>query len=223
MEIGAQKLTIDTREVGGYGRFKPIYRIENFRMTAHDVVRESGREDFVYMARDNCIYKLYIDENALKHAQKHPGGQPARGLPHPNLELVAEIESRHHKVVAQIESFRVVNDNRSQYIYATSKNHVYFNTVERFGRLFSGSKLLPPTLAKSNYQLYSDDAYGQFAVFNGPFEITVIPHLHTNRIALRGVHHEAGPIFYQTRGKDSLHMLTKECKLKTWNTTTGKL
>ena len=68
MEIGAQQLTIDTREVGGYGRFKPIYRIENFRMTVHDVMRESGREDFIYMARDNCIYKLYIDENALKHA-----------------------------------------------------------------------------------------------------------------------------------------------------------
>ena len=66
VEVGAQKLKFDTREVGGYGRFKPIYKIENFRMTHHDVMRESGREDFIYMARENAIYKLYIDENALR-------------------------------------------------------------------------------------------------------------------------------------------------------------
>ena len=100
---------------------------------------------------------------------------------------------------------------------------MYFNSTERFGSLMSESKLLPPTLAKCNYALYMDEAYNQLAVFNGPFEITVLPFLHTNRVSLRGVAHEPNPIFYQTRGKESLHMLTRDCQLKTWNTTTGKL
>ena len=142
---------------------------------------------------------------------------------HPNLELVAQIEARNPRMLTRIESFRIINDNRSQYIYATSKNHVYFNSTERFGSLMSESKLLPPTLAKCNYALYMDEAYNQLAVFNGPFEITVLPFLHTNRVSLRGVAHEPNPIFYQTRGKESLHMLTRDCQLKTWNTTTGKL
>ena len=59
-----QKLKYDTKEVGGYGTFKPIYKLENFRMTQHDVVLESGRDDFIYLARDNIIYKLYVDEEA---------------------------------------------------------------------------------------------------------------------------------------------------------------
>ena len=143
-------------------------------------------------------------------------------MPHPNLEHVATIETRNSKQITQIESFRVINDNRCQYIYATSKNHIFFNTADRFGKLYSGSKLLPPTLAKSSYKLYTDEAYSQFAVFNGPFEIITLPYLHTNRITLKGVHHVPDPIFYQARGKEDLHILTKCGKLKTWNTVTGK-
>ena len=68
-----------------------------------------------------------------------------------------------------------------------------------------------------------DDSYGQISTFNGPFEILVIPFLSSNRITMRGIHHEPEPIFYATRGYESLHMLSRNSEIKTWNTTTGKL
>ena len=40
---------------------------------------------------------------------------------------------------------------------------------------------------------------------------------------MRGVHHLIEPIFYQTRGYENLHVLTRESEIKTWNANTGKL
>ena len=82
---------------------------------------------------------------------------------------------------------------------------------------------MPPSLARSNYDLYVDDNYGQIATYNGPYEIMVMPFLSSNRISLRGIHLLPNPIFYQTRGYENLHLLTHDSVLKTWNTTTGKL
>ena len=71
MEIDANKRQkFDAKEVGGYGTFKPVYKIENFLMKKSAVVRESGRDDFIYLAIDNTIYKFYVNENALKTAKK---------------------------------------------------------------------------------------------------------------------------------------------------------
>jgi len=51
----------------------------------------------------------------------------------------------------------------------------------------------------------------------------VIPFLHSNRISLRGVHHQPAPVFHQLRGNEDLHLLSQQCEIKTWNMTTGKL
>ena len=122
-----------------------------------------------------------------------------------------------------IEDFRIIHDNKQTYIYASTRSHIYFNQISMFGKLFSGSKLMQPALARANYDLRIDEAYGQVCAYNGPFEIIVIPFLSSNRISLRGAHHEPEPIFHQTRGFENLHMLTSNSEIKTWNTTTGKL
>lgn len=142
---------------------------------------------------------------------------------HENLEFLAQIESKVAKHQVQIESFRIFNDNQTTYVYASSRNHVYFNTLQQFGRLFVGSRLLPASLSRQNYALYSDDIYNQIATFNGPFEIMVLPFLHSNRVSLRGAHHTENAVFFQSRGQQDLHVLTEDSQIKTWDTQTGKL
>lgn len=116
------------------------------------------------------------------------------------MEVIASIQSRYAKYTAMIEDFRIMEDNKTTYVYASTRHHIYFDQISQFGKLFSGSKLLPPSLAKTNYQLYVDDNYGQIAMYNGPFEILVLPFLSNNRISMKGVHHLPEPIFHQTRG-----------------------
>lgn len=112
------------------------------------------------------------------------------------MEEFAVIQSRYAKYSVMIEDFRVVQDNKTTYVYASSRSHIYFNEISMFGKLFSGSKLLPPALARTSYNLYMDNNYGQVAAFNGPFEIVAMPFLSSNRISLRGAHHEPEPIFH---------------------------
>lgn len=174
-------------------------------MLPSDVTVESGNDQFFYMARNNSIFKCYVDEEARQAALKRlsqeaqaPDGAARRELSgvHANLERIATIESRYAKYQAQIEAFRVVHDNKTTYVYASSRSHIFFNQLSQFGKLFSGSKLLPPALARGSSDIYIDDSYGQVSAFNGPFEILVMPFLSSNRISLRGVHHEPEPIFY---------------------------
>ena len=81
------------------------------------------------------------------------------------------IESRYVKYTAIIEDFRIMEDNQTMYVYASTKSHVYFNELRMFGKLFSGSKLMPPQLARVNYKFYVDESYGQISFFSGPFDI----------------------------------------------------
>ena len=53
------------------------------------MVLESGREDFIYLAIDNSIYKMYINENALKISLKNRNMKLNANNPHLNLEIVA--------------------------------------------------------------------------------------------------------------------------------------
>ena len=108
---------------------------------------------------------------------------------HPNMEVIASIASRYAKYTAIIEDFRIMEDNRTTYVYASTRSHIYFNQIDTFGKLFSGSKLMTPSLARSSYSLHVDENYGQIATYKGPFEIIVLPYLSSNRISLRGIHH----------------------------------
>ena len=200
-------------------------------MLPTDIVAESGNDSFFYLARQNKIYKCYVSEEAVRLAQRekytsHINKEsqiPDLSDVHKNLELIAAIASRYQKYTAQIEDFRIMTDNGTTYIYASTRSHIYFNQISQFGKLFSGSKLLQPQLGRSCYSLYVDENYGQIAYYSGPFSISVLPILSSNRISLRGVHHEKDPILYQTRGLNNLHVLTKDGEIKTWDTTTGKL
>jgi len=85
---------------------------------------------------------------------------PDLSFEHPNMEVIATISSRYAKYRAVIEDFRVIHDNKSTYLYASTRSHIYFNEIGMFGKLFSGSKLLPPSLARGSYDIYVDDSYG---------------------------------------------------------------
>lgn len=69
------------------------------------------------------------------------------------MELIAAIASRYAKYTAIIEDFRIMEDNKTTYVYASSRSHFYFNQIGQFGKLFSGSKLTSPSLARSSYNL----------------------------------------------------------------------
>ena len=171
------------------------------------------------MARQNKIFKCYVTEEGLRKRKQNLD----TGLDHANFEVVATIASRYSKYTAVIEDFRIMDDNKTTYIYASTKSHIYFNQISQFGKLFSGSKLMAPQLARSSYKFYIDDTYAQVATYGGPFEIMVFPFLSSNRISMRGAHHIPEPIFHQTRGFENLHILTGNSEIKTWNTNTGKL
>ena len=55
---------------GEYGKFRPIHKIEDFRMLPTDITLESGSEHFFYMARQNKIFKVYTSDEAVRQAQK---------------------------------------------------------------------------------------------------------------------------------------------------------
>ena len=63
---------------------------------------------------------------------------------HPNMELIATIASRYQKYTATIEDFRIIEDNQTTYVYASTRSNIYFNQISQFGKLFSGSKLFSP-------------------------------------------------------------------------------
>ena len=71
--------------------------------------------------------------------------------------------------------------------------------------------------------MYADMNYSRLAMFRGPFEIAVLPFLHTNRLSLVGAHHEPSPIMFQLGGSEDLHLISKGSQLKTWSMATGKL
>ena len=79
---------------------------------------------------------------------------------HPHIEVIAVIASRYVKYTPVIEDFRIMEDNKVTYVYASTRSHIYFNQLSRFGKLFSGSKILPPALARTSHALYVDDNYG---------------------------------------------------------------
>ena len=210
-----------------YGKFQPIYHIRDFRMMEGDKILESGNKDFVYMSRRNSIYYMYVTEEAMKQAKRKKAKEHLTynmgDIGHPNLQLMTKIESRYQKFAVNIENFRIYFSNNNCFVYAQTKTHLYFNNLIRFGKLFSGSKILPPTVARSDFRIYTDENYKQIAMFSDPYEIRVLPYLHSNRISLRGIHHEPKPICYQAKGQEDLHLLTEDSELKTWSTNTGKL
>ena len=75
------------------------------------------------------------------------------------MEVIATIQSRYVKDSAVIEDFRVIHDDKSTFIYASTRSHIYFNKIDLFGKLFSESKLLPPSMARGNYNIYIDESY----------------------------------------------------------------
>ena len=46
---------------------------------------------------------------------------------HPNLEVIAAIASRYVKYTPVIEDFRIMEDNKVTYVYASTRSHIYFN------------------------------------------------------------------------------------------------
>ena len=143
-----------------YGNFRPSYTITNFRMLPTDITIESTENNFFYFSRQNKIYKCYTTEDAVRQAQREKyqtsQSSQAKQIPdlseeHPNLEVIATIMSRHAKYTAAILDFRIMEDNKTTYVYASTRSHIYFNQMSQFGKLFSGSKLLPPSLSRANY------------------------------------------------------------------------
>ena len=43
------------------------------------------------------------------------------------MEVIAAIASRYSKYTAVIEDFRIMLDNKTQYVYASTRSHIYFN------------------------------------------------------------------------------------------------
>lgn len=43
------------------------------------------------------------------------------------MEVIAAIASRYVKYTAVIEDFRIMEDNNTTYVYASTKSHIYFN------------------------------------------------------------------------------------------------
>ena len=43
------------------------------------------------------------------------------------MEVIAAIASRHAKYAAVIEDFRIMIDNQTEYVYASTRSHIYFN------------------------------------------------------------------------------------------------
>lgn len=76
------------------------------------------------------------------------------------MELMAAIASRYQKYTATINDFRIMEDNRTTYVYASTRTNIYFNQIAQFGKLFSSSKLFAPQLARQTFDLYVDDFYG---------------------------------------------------------------
>jgi len=77
------------------------------------------------------------------------------------LEPFAKIPSSHRE---EIMSFRVYE---GQFVYASTKNHVYFGHSSTL-HLKETSNLLT-TVAKTNSNMYSDDVYHRIAAFKGNF------------------------------------------------------
>ena len=50
--------------------FRPINKISDFRILSNDIILESGKEEYFYMARQNKIFKCYTSDEAVRKAQK---------------------------------------------------------------------------------------------------------------------------------------------------------
>ena len=46
---------------------------------------------------------------------------------HKNMEVIASIASRYQKYTANIEDFRIMHENGTTYVYASTRSHIYFN------------------------------------------------------------------------------------------------
>lgn len=98
-----------------------------------------------------------------------------------------------------MDDFRVMENGT--YVYAQSRTNFFFNSTRHFGENVQGSVLSGlSSVGKGHPRMYSDMNYNRVALFKGPYEIAVLPFLHSNRITLVGVNHEISPIVYQLRG-----------------------
>ena len=113
-----------------YGTFKLILLVDNFRIYPTDLIVESGSNDFVFLSRQNHVYKFYFENKILKK-KENIYDEFRYNEKFPNLYRFISIKtSGKDKSLHDIEDFRIFEGG--SFIYISTKSNSYFNTVENF-------------------------------------------------------------------------------------------